>query len=453
MYLLLAAGVLLGGQSPAAGQEDGAQPRVLATTVDGTITPVIADHVADVVSRAEDEGYDALLVEMDTPGGLDTSMRDIIQSFLASEVPVVVYVSPDGARAASAGSMIALSAHVAAMAPGTAIGAATPVQLSGDDVSDSDRKAINDAAAMAESLAERRDRNVEFAVDTVREGRSASANEAVEIGAVDLIAGSRTELLDEIDGRTVEVAPDDEPVSLNTAGAHVDTADLGFFRQVQQFLADPNLAFIFLSIGTLGLIYELANPGISGAGPVGVIFIILALFGVAVLPVNAVGLLLLALAAGLFVAELFAPGIGVAAAGGSGALVLSGIFLFRGNPAFEVSMWVIAPIALVVGGAVIIAGRLVMRSRKATSTTTGEGLFVDRTVDVERVSGQEGMTFIEGAWWTVRSSSGQPLEAGEARVVAVKGLALLVEPVPLVEPPAGSGREPTEQDEASSDRS
>lgn len=424
---------MVGAASRAASVVDRGQPadapRVLVTTVDGAITPVIANHVGDVLRRGGNEDYEAVVIELDTPGGLDTSMRDIIQDILASEVPVVVHVSPDGARAASAGAIITFSAHVAAMAPGTAIGAATPVDLAGeDDLSDSDRKAINDAAAFAESLAELRERNTEFAADTVTEGRSASASEALEIEAVDVLAGSLPDLLDRIDGETVEVGPTDEPVTLRTANAEVDTAEMGLFRQIQQFLADPNLAFLFLSLGTLGLIYELANPGIGGAGVVGLIMIILALFAIAVLPVSAVGLLLLGVAAALFVAELFAPGIGVAAAGGGGALVLSGIFLFRDAPGFEVSPWVLAPVALVVVGAVVVAGRLVMRSRGVASTTTGSGLFVGHEVEVEPVEPDRGRAFIEGTWWRVRSRDA-PVRKGRARVVELDGLTLIVEPL------------------------
>jgi membrane-bound serine protease (ClpP class) len=449
----LATGIgLLFGAGPAASQDSAAAadpqiqqpPRVLVTTVEGTIGPVIADHVSDVVSRAENEGYDALVVAIDTPGGLDTSMRDIIQRFFASEVPIIAYVSPDGARAASAGSFITMAAHVAAMSPGTAIGAATPVQLGGGETTDAERKAIEDAAAYAESIAEARDRNVEFAIETVTESRSVSAAEAVEIGAVDLLARSLPELLDEIDGWTVEVAGD-RPVTLTTAGAVVDEADMGFFRQIQQFLADPNLAFLFMSIGTLGLIYELANPGFGVAGVVGAILIILAMFGLAVLPVNVVGILFFVIAILLFIAELFAPGIGVAAAGGTASLLLSGVFLFRGTPGLDVGLGMLIPIAVVVGGFVIVAGRLVMRTRKR-STTTGEGLFIGRTVTVDQVTDERhktGMAFVEGAWWTVRSP-GPPLEVGDARVVGVDGLTLVVEPA-AEKPEQQSGADDHEQ--------
>jgi membrane-bound serine protease (ClpP class) len=312
------------------------------------------------------------------------------------------------------------------MAPGTAIGASTPVDLEGGDVG---RKVINDAAALAESIARLRGRNVDFAIDTVREGRSAAADEAVEIGAVDLLARSLPDLFDEVDGRTVEL-PAGRTVSLDTAGASVDEYDMGVLRRIQQVLADPNLAFLFLSVGTLGLIYELATPGVGVGGVIGVVLILLAMFALSVLPVNAVGLLLLAMAAALFVAELFAPGIGVAAAGGAALLALSGVFLFRDTPGLSVSLAVIAPVAVVMGGAVVVAGRLVMRSRRSPTTATGPGLFLDRAVTVRGAAGSRGQTFVEGAWWNVRSTAGDLDEGGAVRVVGMDGLDLLVEPAP-----------------------
>ncbi len=399
------------------------ESRVLVTRVDGAITPVIADHLRSALDRAESAGYAALVVRLDTPGGLDTSMRKIIQRFLASPVPVVVHVSPKGARAASAGALITFASHVAAMSPGTAIGASTPVDLEGGDV---ERKVVNDAAAFAESVARVRGRNVEFAVDTVREGRSAPADEALSLGAVDVVAGSMADLLSQIDGMRVDV--EGRAVTLDTAGAAVDSFDMGFLRRVQQRLADPNLAFLFLSIGTLGIIYELASPGIGIGGVVGAVLILLALFGVSVLPVNTVGVVLLLLAAALFVAELFAPGVGIAAAGGAVLLVLSGVFLFDDAPGLEVSLAVIGPIAAVTGAAVVLAGRLVLSSRDAPSTTTGSGRLVGREATVRRAEGRTGQVLMEGAWWRVRSTD-QELAAGAVvRVVDIEGLELIVEP-------------------------
>jgi membrane-bound serine protease (ClpP class) len=415
-----------------------AGPRVLATTVSGAITPVIANHLADAVQRAERGGYDALVVRLDTPGGLDTSMRKIVQRFLGARLPVIVHVSPAGARAASAGAIITFAAHLAAMAPGTAIGAATPVDLEGGDLAD---KVINDAAALAESIARERGRNVEFAVDTVRTGRSAAAVEAVEVGAVDFLAASLTEVLVEADGRTVGLAPDGRTATVRTAGAAVDEFDLSLFRRIQQALADPNLAFVFMSLGTLGLVYELASPGVGVAGALGVMFVLLGLFSLSVLPVNAVGLLFLLLAAALFVAELFAPGIGIAAAGGSLALVLSAVFLFRDIPGFGVSAAVLGPVVVTMGGATVLAGRLAVRSRHA-APTTGTAPLVGRTVTVRAAEGATGQALVDGAWWRVRSAGGQGLAAGdEVRVVAVEGLDLVVEPV--ARSPAEPGKEST----------
>jgi membrane-bound serine protease (ClpP class) len=396
---------------------------VLVTEVDGIITPVIADHVREGVARAEEEGHHVFLVEMDTPGGLDDSMRDIIQSFLGAEVPVVVHVAPSGARAASAGALITLSAHVAAMAPGTAIGAATPVDLEGGG--DVERKIIEDAAAYAESVARARGRNTEFAVDAVREGRSVTAEEAEQIGVVDLLAPNRDTLLEAIDGETVTLASGAQ-LTLETRGAQVVPHEMGTFRSILQWLADPNLAFLFLSLGTLAIIYELANPGFGGGAIVGVILILLALFALAVLPVNALGGLLLVLAAILFVVEIFTPGIGVGAAGGTASLVLGGLFLFRGR--IGVDPQVLIPVAIVVGGGTLLAGRLAWRTRRLAATT-GAGGLLGKIATVASASGTSGQAMVEGAWWNVRTRGDRLRKGATVRVVDVEGLDLVVERV------------------------
>jgi membrane-bound serine protease (ClpP class) len=425
--------VLLAGSSTAIAQQPGA-PAVLAMTVDGPITPVMAAHVRDGITRAEREGYDALLVRLDTPGGLDTSMRSIIRNILAAEVPVLVHVAPPGARAASAGALITLSAHVAAMAPGTAIGAATPVAGQGGE--DLDRKAINDAAAYAQSLAELRGRDVDFAVAAVREGRSIGAEEALRIGVVEFLASSGDELLAAIDGLVVEVGPAGREVTLRTVGATVDGFELSGMRSVQRFLADPNIAFLLLSLGTLALIYELASPGVGVGGVVGVTSVLIALFGLSVLPVNAVGIVFLVLAAALFVAELFAPGVGIAAAGGAACLVLAGIFLVQDVPGMGTSVAVVLPVAAVVGGAVLLAGRLVVRSRGQPSLTTGVGALIGQEAPV-RVVGGRPTAFVGGAWWSLRSEGPPPAPGSTVRVVGMEGLDLVVEPLASGdEPPA-----------------
>jgi membrane-bound serine protease (ClpP class) len=414
--LLSAAAVLLVG-APAGAQER----TVLVTQVRAVITPVVADHLGEAVEVAERDGHVGLLVELDTPGGLDASMRDIIQAFLGARVPVIVYVAPAGARAASAGALITMSAHVAAMTPGTAIGAATPVDLQGGDI---ERKVIEDAAAYAEEIARVRGRDAEFAVAAVRQGRSVTAARAAEIGAVDLLARNRSELLRDIDGTTVQLA-DGTRVTLETGDATTVDYGMSFSRRVLQWLADPNIAFLLLSLGTLAIIYELANPGIGGGGIVGAIFLILGFFSLAVLPVTALGGILLLLAIGLFAAEIFTPGVGVFAAGGTVSLILGGLFLFRGG--VGVDLTVLLPVALVVGGGVLVAGRLAWRTRRLPGST-GTGAVVGHRGTVKGVQGDRAQVVVQGVWWGARSTGPQLREGQRVRVVEMDGLELVVEP-------------------------
>jgi membrane-bound serine protease (ClpP class) len=422
--LLLLTGLFLAAASPGRAQAS----TILAVTVDGVITPIMADHIRDVLDRAEREGPQAILVQLDTPGGLDTSMRDIIQSFLNARVPVIVFVSPQGARAASAGALITLASHVAVMAPGTSIGAATPI--SGEGGEDLAQKVINDAASYAESIAEQRGRNVNFAIDAVREGKSIAANEALETGVIDLIARDRAELLTELDGREVELAPG-RTVTLRTAGVGVVEIELGFARSVLQWLADPNIAFLFISIGTLAIIYELANPGIGAGGITGVILLLLAFTALSVLPVNAAGAILLVLAGVLFVAELFVPGIGVFAAGGTVALILGGLFLFRGP--IGVDPAAVLPVALLVGAGALALGRVAWRTRRLVGVSGTEAILGARGV-VKAIDGDDVQVFVQGSWWGARARSG-PLRPGqEIRVTEMDGLRLIVEPDEVPEP-------------------
>jgi len=392
----------------------------LVAEVDGPITPVIADHLAAAVEAAAEQDA-VLVVTMDTPGGLDTSMREIVQSFLNAPVPVIVYVQPEGARAASAGTFITMAAHIAAMAPATSIGAATPIDLqSGESGSE---KVINDAAAFAVSVAERRGRNTEFAEAAVREGTSLTATQALEQDVVDLTADNIEELLVAMDGLTVDVLG--EEVTLETAGVALEAYEMSTFRRVLARIADPNLAILFLSIGTLAVVYEAANPGLGFAGIAGVILLLLGFFALSVLPVQAAGLALLVLAIALFIGEIFVPGVGVLAAGGTIALILAGIFIFEGE--VGVSPPVLWPTALVMGVLTAFAGRAALKARLSPSTT-GTATLVGKPVTVvgDRVEGWSA--FVDGSWWTIRPSRSD-LEAGQpAEIVAVEGLELVVEP-------------------------
>lgn len=423
--------LLTGFFGVAAGATATAAPTtVLTTTVDGAITPVIADHLEDMVAQAEDQDHELLLVRLDTPGGLVTSTRDIVSDFLNADVPIAVYVSPRGADAGSAGTFITLAANVAAMAPATTIGAATPVDLEGGEVGD---KIVENAAAYAETIAEERGRNVEFAVDSVRDGRSITATEAVEINAVDLVVADVEELLQRIDGTNVMVAGD--RITLDTANATLVEAEMSGTRQLLQRLADPNLAFILLSLGTLAIIYEVANPGLGAGGVLGAVFLVLAMFSLAVLPVNYAGVALVVLAAGLFLAELFIPGVGIGAAGGTVALLLGGLFLFQEPTGLGIDLVVLLPTALVLFGMVIVAGMMVRRTRTQESHAASDALIGrDATVRIERQ--RPPRVVLDGTWWRVSPASGEaPLSHGEAvTVVDRDNLDLIVERRPVVEP-------------------
>lgn len=397
---------------------------VLATRVDTAITPVVADLIADGIERAEQRGYDAYVIQLDTPGGLAASMRQIVAEILGSRVPVIVCVSPEGARAASAGAVITLASHVAVMAPGTVIGAATPVGGQGGDLS---QKVINDAAAQARSLAQLRDREVAFAEAMVREGASIGAREAVERGVVEALATSLRGALEAADGKRATLAGG-RTVTISTADAAVDRADPGLLRQIQQWLANPNLTFILFMLGALGLLLELTSPGVGVAGVAGAVSLVLALFSAAILPVSVVGIVLLVLAAALFVAELFAPGIGVFAAGGAVTSVLAGLFLFQGTEGVAVDPLVIVPAAVLMAILAVIAGRVVVRSRRQRSTSSGRELLTGQVVTVRDVDDSRGRAFLDGAWWNVRSAGPQLRDGMQARVVDLDGLTLVVDP-------------------------
>jgi membrane-bound serine protease (ClpP class) len=407
------------------------KPReVLVTRLATAITPVIADHVREGLEEAAAGGYAAYVIELDTPGGLATAMRDIVTNILASPVPVVVYVSPDGARAGSAGAIISFAAHVLVMAPSTTIGAATPIGLQGEEVP---AKVVNDAAAQAEALADLRGRDKGFIVDTVRKGRSATVDEALRLKVADARATTLAGALEEADGRSVTVAGQ-RTVTVETAGAQVVRRDLGVVRKVLQFLADPNIAFLLLTLGTLGLLYELASPS-AIAGTIGATCLLLALFSLSVLPVNAVGVLLLLLSAALFVAELLAPGTAGFAFGGAVVLVLAGFFLFDSSQGLSVGLGTLLPVTVLMLVLTVLAGRVAYRVRHQPSRSTGADVLTGRVVSVTEADGVAGRAFAEGTWWTVRSAGPLLVAGSRARVVGMSGLDLVVEPEPGADTP------------------
>ena len=427
VLLSLSLGLLWLGSAAGLGSGDSGaaeRPRVLATRIEDSITPVIADQVHDGLERAVDGSYNAYVIELDTPGGLVDAMRDIVGDILASPLPVIVYVSPEGARAGSAGAIITLASHVAVMAPGTTIGAATPVGLGGEDLS---AKIVNDATAQAAALARLRDRDVDLAVSMVREGEAVTVEEAVDAGLVDAQATTLADALLVADGRVVTVSGQRE-VTVRTADAEVERYDLGLLREILQFLADPNVAFLLLMVGMLGLIFEMTSPGVGIGGTIGALALLLALFSLSVLPVDAAGLLLLGAAIALFIAEVLVPGFGGFAAVGGVALVLSALFLFDDAEGVSVDLWAAVPLAVLVLVAAVVVGRLARRTRHEPSRSTGTDVFTGRRLAVRSADGTTGTSYAEGAWWSLRSV-GAPLTVGsEVPVVGVDGLVLLVDP-------------------------
>lgn len=417
--LAVACGLLLLSAAPGQAQDR----TVLVAEATGPVTPVMADHLEDAVGEAVREGHEALVVRMDTPGGLVDTMRRIVQLFLNSDVPVIVWVGPSGAGAASAGYVIGTSAHVFAMAPGTNTGAATPIDMEGGEIHD---KVLEDAVSYVVELAELRERDAEFAEEATRDGASVGAREAAERGVIDIVASSIDTLLDDVDGSELTLGEEDS-VTLATAGASQVEFDMSWTRVILQALANPNLAFIFFALAPLAILWEIANPGMGVGAIAGGIMLILALYSLAVLPVNLAGLALLALAVVLFIIEAFVPGIGAAAGGGAVALVFSGLFLFQRPTGIGVDWWVIAPTAIFAFLLAIGLAVLVRRTWKQRPTT-GEEAYRGARAEVRSWDGQTGQVWFDGALWRARSDSDR-FDAGDlVRIRERDGLELQVEP-------------------------
>ena len=342
----------------AAGQPAGSEgaPSVQSIALDLTINPASAAWVDEALKDADDAGADLVIFRLDTPGGLDDSTRDIVKDILAAPMPVVVYVSPDGARAASAGLFITQAADVAAMAPETNIGSATPISLGGGEQDEVlGRKVRNDAAAYVRALAEGHDRNGDLAASMVQDAVNVTATEAARRNLVDVVASSQDALLRELDGYRVK-GP--KAQRLDTTGAQVESRDVPFKFRALELLVNPNTVFLLLTLGSILIAVELFNPGMILPGALGAVSLILALFGLAQLPINVAGLLLIALAFGLFVAEAFVISHGALAAGGIVALVAGGLLLFdTDSDAFEISVPIVIFTAALLGGFFAVDGR------------------------------------------------------------------------------------------------
>ena len=405
-------------------------PRVLAVEFENDVNPVTKDYVINAIDRAEDEGYAAVVILLDTPGGLDSSMRDIIKRELDATVPVVMYVYPSGARAASAGAFLVMAADVAAMAPQTNIGSSTPVNLGGEDIPEDLRnKIVNDAAAFIREIATEHGRNPDAAEEFVREGANLGATEALEQNVIDVISDDVPDLLEDIDGMRTKP----KGLVLETSGAQIDTVEMSFWQRILDTIIDPNLILLMMSLGVLGITVEIFNPGLIFPGTIGAICLIIGLFGLQVLPVSWAGVLLLLLAAVFFGAEPFVTSHGALALAGAACFVLGSLLLFEpAGDAYQVS-W---PVAVAIAGTFVllfgVAMTKVVQARRRTPTTGREELMGQVGV-VRRALDPDGLVFVHGELWQARTT-GDPIPVGERVSVEGIGEGLVLEVRPAGEP-------------------
>ena len=395
----------------------------------GTIDPATEAWVGKSLDEAADEGAELVIIRLDTPGGLDTSMREIIQDIIAAPMPVVVYVSPGGARAASAGLFITQAADVAAMAPQTNIGSASPVSIGGEDVGEVlGRKIENDAAAYVRALAEEHGRDGDLAERMVTEAENVTSSEALDAGLIDIVATSEEDLLEQLDGFQVK-GP--KAQTLDTEGLEIETHDMPFQFDLLQVIVNPTVSFLLLSAGLLGLAIEIFSPGLIVPGALGLVSFLLGLYGTSQLPVTFAGIALLFVGVALIIAEAHVAGSGVLGVVGVIAIVLAGLLLYDTNSdALDISAPVVVVAGVLIGGFLAIAAKKVVEARRNPVITGWEEL-VDRVGEVRQPLDPIGQVFVEGALWRAEAVDGAgrvPLGV-RVRVESVDGLTLKVRPL------------------------
>lgn len=404
---------------------------VLVLTLKGTVNPALADYLERGIEGAEREGAAAVLLEMDTPGGLDDSTREIIQAIDNSTVPVIVYVAPQGARAASAGAFIGLAAHVLAMSPGTTIGSATPISIGAsgeaqDLPQDLRNKVVNEAVSYIRAHADRRGRNADWAEKAVREGANLPASDAVAQNVADLLARTRTELLQAIDGRQVELATG-EVVTLATASAPVRMVDMNAVERFLHVISNPNIAFLLLSLAMLGLFFELSNPGAIFPGVAGGIALLLALYSLGTLEAYWGGVLLVVLAFGLLVAEALTPTYGILGGGGVIAMVVGGLLLFsQSPPALQVSPWLLGVVVIVVGAFFLVVVRAVVKSHRRDLAPMGYRSLAGARGVARTALDPGGVIMVQGERWRAVAAEGDVQPGDEVVVERAEGMVLHV---------------------------
>ena len=399
---------------------------VYLLTFDGVVNPVAADMIHEAIQEADAANSQCLIIEMDTPGGLMKSMQVIVKDILSSPVPVVVYIAPSGSKAGSAGVFITYAANIAAMAPGTNIGAAHPVNFGGggDTSKTMMEKITNDAVAFIRSIAEKRHRNADWAEEAVRESASIPASEALKMGVVNVIEPSVDSLLIWLNGREVEVLNGKK--TLNTSDARIVNVEISWRYKLLNVISDPNIAYILLLIGMMGIFFELQNPGSILPGVVGGISLILAFYALHTLPVNYAGVLLILLALILFIAEVKIPSYGLLTVGGVISMVLGSIMLFKGSmPFFQISWKVIAFATIVTALFFLFVIGLGIRAQRRKPVTGNEGLLGEVGKAVDDFIKGTGQVSVHGEIWEATSSD-KIKKGDEVTVLTVKNLKITV---------------------------
>jgi membrane-bound serine protease (ClpP class) len=400
-----------------------AQSVIRVVGINGPVNPVTAKYIIRNLKRSALQGEQLFLIEMDTPGGLDIAMRDIVKEIFSSPVPVVVYVAPSGARAASAGAIIALSADVCAMAPGTNIGAAHPVAMGEQPDKIMQEKMLNDAEAYIEGIARKRGRNIEEAKKMVRSSSSVSAEKALELHLIDIIAANRADLLKKLDGRSIE--RDGKTVVLKLAGATVVKHEMGTREKILDTISNPNVAYVLMMLGILGLFFELSNPGVILPGVIGGISLILAFFAFQTLPVNYAGVLLILLALILFIAEIKIVSHGMLTVGGVVSMILGSLLLFESPEPYQQVSWgvILVTVLAVTSFALVVITKAVKAHRRKPSSGR-EGLLGERG-KAESDIVPEGKVFVRGEYWDAWSE--ESISRGDRIIVLdVEGMKLKV---------------------------
>jgi membrane-bound serine protease (ClpP class) len=423
VWLVLILSSAVGAAAQEIGQEDVAR-HVDVLGIEGPVTPIMISYIERGIRAAEDDGAEALIIQLNTPGGQTDLMNQIVQDLLDADVPTVVFVFPRGAYAASAGTLITLGAHVAAMAPGTTIGAASPVGSQGEDLGETmEKKVKEDLRAQARALAERRgEKAVAWAESAIEEAKAATAEEALELGVIDFVADDLEDLLRQMDGFQVQINQED--VTLHTAEASTLDLPMTFIEQFLHIITNPTIAFILLTIGINAILFELSSPGGYAAGIVGVICLLLAFYSLGVLPVNYTGLIFIGLAFVLFVVDLKAPTHGVLTVGGIASLVAGALLLFN-SPLYRVSVSAVVAVAAATGLFFAFAIAKVVQAQRRPAVTGREGL-IGKTAQARTSLDPDGTVFVKGELWQATAVNG-PIEAGESvEIVAIERFHLQV---------------------------